>query len=88
MVEVASARYFGTPRPVRLARKKADTGQLVMSFLTQRRDQIERRLRNWTNLHSRTSDLFGIQQAVKKLSRTFDETGLTPVEEHTDDRSA
>ena len=87
LVEVASARYFGTPRPVRLARRKADTGQLVMSFLTQRRDQIERRLRNWTNLHSRTSDLFGIQQAIKKLGQTFDEIGLAPVQEQTDDRT-
>jgi D-alanine-D-alanine ligase len=88
LVEVASARYFGTPKPVRIAHKKADTGQHVMSFLTQRRDQIERRLRNWTNLHSRTSDPFGIQQAIKKLSQTFEETGLLPVEEHTDYRSA
>jgi D-alanine-D-alanine ligase len=86
LVEVASARYFGTPKPLRLVRKKADTGQLVMSFLTQRRDQIERRLRNWTNLHSRTSDPFGIQQAIKKLSQTFDETGLVPVEEFTNNR--
>jgi len=88
LVEVASARYFGTPRPVRFTRKTADTGQLVMSYLTQRRDQIERRLRIWTNLHSRTSDLFGIQQAIKKLNQTLDETGLIPAEEFTDNQSA
>jgi len=88
LVEVASARYFGTPKPIRFSRKETDTGQLVMSFLTQRRDQIERRLRNWTNLHSRTSDPFGIQQAIKMLSRTFDETGLTPAQEYSDYRSA
>ena len=87
LVEVASARYFGTPKPVQLARRKADTGQLVMSFLTQRRDQIEQRLRNWTNLHSRTSDPFGIQQAIKKLSQTFDEIGLAPMEEFMDNRA-
>ena len=87
LVEVASARYFGTPKPVRLTRKKADAGQLVMSFLTQRRDQIERRLRNWTNVHSRTSDPFGIQQAIKKLSQMLCETGLVLVEEFTDNRS-
>jgi D-alanine-D-alanine ligase len=87
LVEVASARYFGTPKPIRFSRRQADAGQLVMSFLTQRRDQIERRLRNWTNLHSRTSDPFGIQQAIKKLSQTLCETGLAPVEEFTDNRS-
>jgi len=88
LVEVASARYFGTPRPVRLTRRKADTGQLVMSYLTQRRDQIERRLRNWTNLHSRTSDPFGVQQAIKKLNQTLDEAGLIPAEKFTDNQSA
>jgi D-alanine-D-alanine ligase len=88
LVEVASARYFGTPRPVRFTRRKADTGQLVMSYLTQRRDQIERRLRIWTNLHSRTSDPFGIQQAIKKLNQTLDETGLMPAEKFTDNQSA
>jgi D-alanine-D-alanine ligase len=87
LVEVASARYFGTPKPMRISRKKADTGQLVMSFLTQRRDQIERRVRNWTNLHSRTSDPFGIRQAVKKLGRMLDEIGLVSVEEYTDSRT-
>ena len=88
LVEVASTRYFGTPKPVRIAKKSSDTGQLVMSFLTQRRDQIERRLRTWTNLHSRTSDPFGIQQATMKLGRTLEEIGLQPVEELTDNKTA
>jgi len=88
LVEVASARYFGTPRPVRLTRRKADAGQLVMSYLTQRRDQIERRLRIWTSLHSRTSDPFGIQQAIKKLNQTLDEAGLIPAEKFTNNQSA
>jgi D-alanine-D-alanine ligase len=87
LVEVASARYFGTPKPMRMSKKKADAGQLVMSFLTQRRDQIERRLRAWTNLHSRTSDPFGIQQAVKKLGQMLDEIGLSSVDEYTDGRT-
>jgi len=87
LVEVASARYFGTPKPVRISKKETDAGQLVMSFLTQRRDQIERRLRIWTNLHSRTSDPFGIQQAVKKLGQMLNEIGLAPVEEYTNGRT-
>ena len=88
LVEVASTRYFGTPKPVRISKKSSDTGQLVMSFLTQRRDQIERRLRIWTNLHSRTSDPFGIQQATMKLGRTLEEIGLEAVEELTDNKNA
>ena len=88
LVEVASARYFGTPRPMRISKKNTDAGQLVMSFLTQRRDQIERNLRIWTNLHSRTSDPFGIQQAVKKLGEMLGEIGLVPADEFGDSRTA
>ncbi len=88
LVEVASTRYFGTPKPVRIAKKSSDTGEFVMSFLTQRRDQIERRLRTWTNLHSRTSDPFGIQQAAMKFSQTLEEIGLFAVEELTDNKTA
>jgi D-alanine-D-alanine ligase len=87
LVEVASSRYFGTPKPVRISKKSSDTGQLVMSFLTQRRDQIERRLRIWTNLHSRTSDPFGIQQATIKLDKTLKEIGLETVRELTDNKT-
>ena len=88
LVEVASARYFGTPRPIRIVKKSSDAGQVVMSFLTQRRDQIERRLRTWTNLHSRTSDPIGIQQATTKLNQTLEEVGLKQVEELTDKKTA
>jgi D-alanine-D-alanine ligase len=87
LVEEASARYFGTPRPVRIIKKSSDAGQVVMSFLTQRRDQIERRLRTWTNLHSRTWDPVGIQQATNKLSQTLEEIGLQPFEEFTDNKA-
>ena len=87
LVEVASARYFGTPNPIRISKKSSDTGQLVMSFLTQRRDLIERRLRNWTNLHSRTSDPFGIQQAAAKLNQTLEEIGLESVDELSDKKT-
>ena len=87
LVEVASTRYFGTPKPIKIAKKSSDTDELVMSFLTQRRDQIERRLRIWTNLHSRTSDPFGIQQATMKLSQTLEEIGLFAVEELTDNKT-
>jgi D-alanine-D-alanine ligase len=87
LVEEASARYFGTPRPTRMVKKSTDAGQAVMSFLTERRDQIERRLRTWTNLHSRTLDLFGIQQATMKLKQTLEEIGLGTVEELTDNKN-
>jgi len=37
-----------------------ESGSLMLSFLTERRDQIERQIESWTNLNSRTSDPIGI----------------------------
>jgi len=87
LVEVASARYFGTPKPPQFSVKDADPGQLVLSFLSQRRDQIERQLQTWTALHSRTSDMVGIREAVRRLAESLKEIGLEPAEELTDGRT-
>jgi len=86
LVDVTSARYFGTPRPMRLTGKDADPEQLVFAFLTERRDQIERRLRFWTNTHSRSNDHVGIQDVVKRLNESFEEIGLSQVERFSDGR--
>ncbi len=87
LVDVASARYFGTPRPLDLTTKEADTGQLIASYLTQRRDDIERRLKTWTNLHSRTHDLVGIQEVIRRITETFEEIGLKQVDTFTDGKT-
>ncbi|NIR61698.1 MAG: hypothetical protein GWO02_20510, partial [Gammaproteobacteria bacterium] len=50
LVEVASARYFGTPEPPRLEGAKLDPSDQVFSYLTERRDAMERRLQGWTGL--------------------------------------
>jgi len=86
LVEEASARYFGTPKPVKLNFKNADSGELILSFLSERRDQIERRLEDWTRLRSRTSDLVGLQEAVGRLKQSFENIGLQQTEEFTDER--
>jgi D-alanine-D-alanine ligase len=88
LVDVASARYFGTPRPIGLTTKEADSGQLIASFLTQRRDEIERRLKTWTNLHSRTHDPVGIQEVMRRISEGFEEIGLKKVDGFTDHKTA
>ena len=88
LVDVASARYFGTPRPIDLSIKESDSGQLIASFLTQRRDEIERRLKIWTSLHSRTHDLVGIQEVMGKIAEGFKEIGLQQVDEFTDGKTA
>jgi D-alanine-D-alanine ligase len=88
LVEVASARYFGTPEPPKLEGKPADPATQVFSFITQRRDELERRLRDWTNLGSHITDPVGVREAVRRADKTFRDLGLKPVEDLTDDRAA
>ena len=79
MVDVASARYFGMPEPPTVVPGKRDTGTSVFTYLTQRRDQIERRVQDWTKISSRTQDPVGIQAVVKKLDSTMQKLGLQPM---------
>jgi D-alanine-D-alanine ligase len=88
LVEVASARYFGTPEPPRLEGAKLEPKEQVFSYLTERRDAIERRLQEWTGLGSHTDDPVGVREAVRKAERIFTELGMTRDETITDERSA
>jgi D-alanine-D-alanine ligase len=88
LVDIASSRYFGTPRPICLVTKEADSGQLIASFLTQRRDEIEKRLKTWTNMHSRTHDLVGIKEVVRRITERFEEIGLKQADGFTDGKTA
>ena len=84
LVEVAAARYFGTPEPPVLDAKKVDTRSHAVGFVTQRREAMERRLRDWVTLSSPTSDPVGIQQAVQRAGEVFDDLGMKAVAELTD----
>jgi D-alanine-D-alanine ligase len=84
LVEVASARYFGTPRPQILNTDGKDKGKQLSLFLAERRDHIERRIETWTNLNSRTSDPVGVKESVKRMSESLKNIGLKPIEEYTD----
>jgi D-alanine-D-alanine ligase len=88
LVEVASARYFGTPEPPQLDRDGRDPANRAFSFLTQRRDRIERRLGEWTRLASRTSDPLGAREALNLAGKILAELRMKPVEDLTDDRAA
>jgi len=87
MVEVASARYFGTPTPPALEKKGRDPAKLMFSFLTQRRDTIEKRLEEWSSISSRTSDPMGNQMALSMLDKQLRGMKMNRVEEFTDERS-
>lgn len=88
LVEVASARYFGTPNPPQLDAKAQNADDLVFSYMTNRRDRIEKRLREWVGLSSRTADPIGIGAALEELSKLFEELRMTRVERYTDESRA
>ena len=87
LVEVASARYFGTPHPPQITAKTASPEDLIFTFLTERRDQIEQRVQEWTALSGRTHDPVGVRAAVKELDRQMTRVGMKRVNEFSDDRA-
>lgn len=79
LVETASARYFGTPHPPVVERKDASPQDLAFSFLTQRRDQLESRLKEWVQVSSRTNDPLGLREVSRQTDQLFSELALAPV---------
>ncbi len=88
LVEVASARYFGTPEPPVIHAGEADPSAQVFAFITQRRDAVERRVKDWTALSSRSGDPVGLVEAGRRAGRMLEEMRLLPVEDLTDERVA
>jgi D-alanine-D-alanine ligase len=87
MVEVASARYFGTPHPPSVASRDKDPKKTIFSFVTSRRDHIERCLDEWVNVSSRTTDPVGNSLALAKLDARLLHMNMKPVKRFTDKRS-
>jgi len=87
LVEIASARYFGMPHPPQFAPKSRDAGEQVFRFLTERRDRLERRVKKWTTMSSRSGDPIGIRAAASELSRHMRDIGMLVVDGATDGRS-
>jgi D-alanine-D-alanine ligase len=88
MVEVASARYFGTPHPPHLPGKIDDPGKFTFSYITQRRDTMEKKLRDWVQLRSRTSDPIGLREARSRFETVLGQLGLRKSEELCNEHSA
>ena len=87
LVEVASARYFGTPSPPSLEEPSSDPGREAFAYLTGRRDELERRVSAWVNVNSRSTDPLGAHEAARLLGDRMKEVGLREVSAHTDDRT-
>ena len=88
LVEVASARYFGTPQPPPVDARTVDPSERTFQFITQRRDQMERSLQQWVELSSRTDDPLGLARAAERARRTLTDIGLRPVPDLTDEPEA
>ena len=87
LVESASARYFGTPHPPLLKAQSADVKSTIFSYLTERRDQIEKRLATWVGRSGRTADPVGLRGTLRELGDLLAEVGLKEVPDLTDERS-
>lgn len=88
LVETASARYFGTPKPPDINIEKKEVKDDVFHFITNRRDEMERALKDWTTVASRTDDPVGLRMAMERLDKRFQEIKMKPVREFSDNRSA
>ena len=88
LVEVASARYFGTPQPPTVDARTADPSERAFQYITQRRDRMERSLRQWVELSSQTDDPLGLSRAAERAGRIFADVGMRPVPELTDEPEA
>ncbi|MBW9263076.1 MAG: ATP-grasp domain-containing protein [Candidatus Thiodiazotropha sp. (ex. Lucinisca nassula)] len=84
LVEVASARYFGTPNPPELVRTRKTESEKVFAYLTERRDQLEKRIEQWVNISSHSNDPVGIRHAADEISKVMKEVGLNPVSSYSD----
>lgn len=84
LVEVASARYFGTPDPPELHRAGKTSSERVFAYLTKCRDQLEKRVEEWVGLSSHSNDPVGIRQAVEQSAQIMRKLGLLPVDELSD----
>lgn len=86
LVEVASARYFGTPTPRMIYDTLATPKDILFNYLTGERDNLEQCVQDWAMVSSRSNDSVGILTAVDLLTKTIEGIGLKPVREFTNKR--
>ena len=84
LVDIATARYFGTPSVSPMEGGAKDTNGQILQYVTQNRERLERRLRDWVQLSSTTNDPVGIEHAVARATRMLEGLGLKPVNDLTD----
>lgn len=86
LVEVASARYFGTPTPPMMDDTEVSSDDLIFNYLTGERDNIEKCVQDWCMVSSRSNDNVGVLSAVDTMSERFQKLGLRQVREFSNNR--
>jgi D-alanine-D-alanine ligase len=86
LVEVASARYFGTPSPPMFSKTQITLEKQIFKFLTERRDRIKKRLERWVHLTSRTNDMLRIREASAEIGKSLESLNLTLHPDFSDER--
>ena len=85
LLDSAMQRYFGKSTvapPVSTAGKASDN---IFTYLTGRRDNLEKRVGELINYSSRMSDPIATRELVKHLEQRYQELGLNPVKELSDE---
>ena len=85
LVEIASARYFGTPNPAPIGDKADPSQDSALKFLTGKRDRIEKRVGELVALTSRTGDPIGTNILFENLDKEFCDIGLSPARDLSDE---
>ncbi|HSG98947.1 MAG TPA: ATP-grasp domain-containing protein [candidate division Zixibacteria bacterium] len=88
LVDVASARYFGSPHPPVISAGDSDPGAAVFEYLTRHRDKIEKRLAELVSVNSRTGDPIGVGRLRDRFAEHLHGLGMKRVDALSDDRSA
>lgn len=87
LIDIAAKRYFGEKKIPAINDSLNNKEAAIFNFLTENRDKMEKDLKFWTNLPSRTNDPVGISAVVRKLDERLKKQGFSPVEEFTNMRS-
>jgi D-alanine-D-alanine ligase len=87
LVETATARYFGTPKPPPVKIKDRNLGEHLFAYLAKQRDAVERRLEEWVSVSSRTHDPVGNRSAMDQIGKELEGLKMRSVDSFTDKRS-